>query len=274
MGPGRRSPLGPCLHICLVLLGLALLALAPGPAAAQSGTEIMQKHRQGNRVKDEEEQLLLRLVSKAGAVKDRRVVRWTMNGAGDLDKILIRFLAPRDVENTALLTWEARDGNDDQWLYLPATKKPKRIAASGKKNRFMGTDFTYEDLRPENTALHTYTLTGSETLDGQDTWVIEAVPATERQAADTAYSKRRLWIRKDNYVMLKREYYDKQGRLEKVEMQRKHVNVAGTAWRPDEFEMQDLQNGTKTIVSVERRAVDRGLKDDFFSEAELTKAGS
>src|SRR5262245_18954686 len=176
----------------------------------------MQKHRQVQRVKDEEEQLLLRLVSKSGAVKERRVVRYTLNGASDLNKILIRFLAPRDVENTALLTWEAKDGHDDQWLYLPATRNAKRIAAAGKKNRFMGTDFAYEDLRPENLAAHTYRATGDETLDGQECWVIESVPANERQASDTGYSKRRLWVRKDNYTLVKLEYYDKQRRRETI----------------------------------------------------------
>ena len=257
-----------------VVVSLLCLVGFASDAVAQTGPDIMQKHRQVHRVKDEEEQLLLKLVSKGGAVKDRRVARWTMSGAGDLDKILIRFLAPRDVENTALLTWEAKDGNDDQWLYLPATKKPKRIAASGKKNRFMGTDFTYEDLRPENTAVNTYTLAGSEAIEGQDCWVIESVPANERQAADTAYSKRKLWLRKDNLGMVKREYFDKQGRLEKVELMRKLVSVKGSAWRSTEFEMQDLLNGTKTIVTVEKRVVDKGLKDDFFSEAELTRGGS
>lgn len=107
-------------HAWLAIVGvaLALAVLTPPAAEAQTGTEIMQKSRQVHRVKDEEEQLLLRLVSESGAIKERRVARWTLNGAGDLDKILIRFLAPRDVENTALLTWEAKDGNDDQWLYL------------------------------------------------------------------------------------------------------------------------------------------------------------
>ena len=138
----------------------------------------------------------------------------------------------------------------------------------------MGTDFTYEDLRPENTAVHTYTVTGTEAIEGEPCWVIESLPATEREAADTAYSKRRLWIRKDNYTLVKREYHDKQGRLEKIELPRKHVNVAGTAWRPDELEMQDVQNGSRTVLIVERRAVDRGLKDDFFSEVELTRGGS
>lgn len=255
-------------------LGLFLLSWLTTDAAAQSGPELMQKYRQVHRVRDEEEQLRLKLVSKTGAVKERRVARWTLTSRDDLDKILIRFLAPRDVENTGLLTWEGRDGHDDQWLYLPAAKKPKRIAASGKKNRFMGTDFTFEDMRAENTAVNTYTLTGSEAVDGQDCWVIQSVPGNERQAADTAYGKRRLWLRKDGLVLVKREYYDKQGRLEKVETMRRLTNIKGTAWRSGEYEMHDVQNGTKTIVVVEKRSVETGLRDDFFSEAELTRGGS
>ena len=243
-------------------------------APAQTGPEIMQKYRAIHRVKDEEEQFVLRIVSASGATKERRVVRWTLNGPDDLDKLLIRFLAPRDVENTALLTWEAKDGNDDQWLYLPATKKPKRIAASGKKNRFMGTDFSYEDMRTENPAVNRYTVSGSESVDGQDCWVVESVPATERQAAETGYSKRRMWLRKDNHSIVKREYHDKQGKLEKVETMRKLVNVKGSAWRADETEMRDVQAGTKTILSVERRAVEKGLKDNFFTETELIRGGS
>ncbi len=256
----------------LLLLPMFLAPLPPA-AGAPSGPEIMQTHRQLHRLRDEQERQLVKLVSKTGAVKERRVVRYTLNGPDDLDKILVRFLAPRDVENTALLTWEALDGNDDQWLYLPATKRAKRIAASGKKNRFMGTDFTYEDLRPENLAVNRYTLTGREPVDGHDCFVVEAVPATERQAGDSAYSKRRLWVRTDTHAVSKREYYDRQGRLEKVETFRKVVNVKGTAWRPDEYEMHDVQAGTRTIVVVESRAVDRGLKDDFFTEAELMRAG-
>ena len=264
---GRRRSWWPPL-----LLPMLLAALPPA-AGAQSGLEVMTTHRQLHRVRDEQERQLVKLVSKSGAVKERRVVRYTLNGPDDLDKILVRFLAPRDVENTALLTWEAKDGNDDQWLYLPATKKPKRIAASGKKNRFMGTDFTYEDLLPENLAVNRYTLAGRERVDGQECFVVEAVPATERQAGNSAYSKRRIWVRTDNHVVIKREYYDRRGQLEKVETFRKVVNVKGTAWRPDEYEMHDVLHGTKTVVVVESRAVDRGLKNDFFTEAELTRGG-
>ena len=255
-------------------VALLLLVCLPMPAQAQTGLEIMQKHRQLHRVRDEQEHQVVKLVSKGGALKERKIVRYTLNGRDDLDKILVRFLAPRDVEGTALLTWEAKDGNDDQWLYLPATRKPKRIAASGKKNRFMGTDFTYEDLRPENLAVNRYTLTGRETVDGQECFVVDAMPATDKHAADSAYSKRRIWVRTDNHAVSKREYYDRHGRLEKVETFGKLVQVKGTAWRPDEFEMHDVQQGTKTIVVVQSRAVERGLKEDFFTEAELTRGGS
>jgi len=105
--------------------------------------------------KDEEERQALKLVSKTGASKERKLVRWVLSGSGDLDKILVRFLAPRDVENTGLL----------------------------KKNRFMGTDFSY----------------------GDDCFVVDATPATERQAADSGYSRRRIWVRKDTHLTVKRE---------------------------------------------------------------------
>jgi outer membrane lipoprotein-sorting protein len=119
--------------------------------------------------------------------------------------------------------------------------------------------------------VHRYTLVGSEALDGMDCFVVEATPATERQAADSGYGRRKIWVRKDTYVTVKREYYDKQGRLEKVESHRRLVNVAGSVWRANEIEMHDVQNGTRTVITVENRAVNKGLREDFFTETELTR---
>jgi hypothetical protein len=234
----------------------------------------MRQQRQLSRVQDEEETMVMKVMDKSGAAKERRIVWYTRTDPQDLNKILMRFLSPRDLENTGLLTWEKRDGDDDQWLYLPATKKVKRIAASGKKSRFMGTDFAFEDLRSENLALYTYTLTGTETVDGQACYIIEAVPATARQAADSGYSKRRLWVRQDHYQTVKQEFYDKKGQLEKVEHKRQLVNVKGMIWRANETEMHDVQAGTRTLVQVLKRVVDQGLNDNFFTETELTRGGS
>jgi hypothetical protein len=252
------------------------VAVAAGSTAAwaQSALEIMQKQRELQRAKDEEEVLALKLVDRHGAVKQRRIIRYTVTAPDGLSKVLVRFLAPRDIENTGLLTWEAADGDDDQWFYLPAAKKAKRIAASGKKNRFMGTDFAFEDLRQEALAAHRYALLGSEAVDGHDCHVIEAVPATERQASDSGYSKRKLWVRKDTLYTMKREFYDKKGRLEKVQTDRQLVNVKGSMWRSNEVEMRDVQNDSRTVLSAERRAVETGLKPSLFTETELTRGGS
>jgi len=260
--------------LTLLTVGALLGEVDVPAAAAQSGLDIMKKQRDLHKTRDEEETQGMTLVSKSGDTKQRKIVRYTLTGSGDLSKILIRFLAPRDVENSGLLTWEAKDGNDDQWLYLPATKKAKRIASSGKKNRFMGTDFAFEDLRPENLAAHKYAVLATEAVDGQPCWVIEAVPANTKQAADSGYSKRKLWVRQDNHYTVKREYYDKRDKLEKVQTDRKLRNVKASVWRADEVEMHDMQAGTKTIVAVEKRELDKGLKDSLFTEAELARGGS
>ena len=83
----------------------------------------------------------MKLVDKGGDVKQRKLVRYLLRGKDQLNKVLIRFSAPRDVEGTGMLTFEGPDGRDEQWLYLPSAKKTRRIAASGKKNKFMGTEF-------------------------------------------------------------------------------------------------------------------------------------
>ena len=261
---------------------LAILALAPvslvalaGPAAAQgpAAQAIMQKQRELHRAKDEEETLAVKIVDRRGAVKERRLVRYTVTAPDGYSKILVRFTAPRDIANTGLLIWEARDGDDDQWLYLPGIKKVKRIAASGKKNRFLGTDFAFEDLRPESLSAHRYESVGSEMLDGQDCWVIDAVPATPRQAADSGYSRRRLWVRKDITQIVKREFYDTKGRLEKVQIDRRLVNVSGGRWRADEIEMHDVQTNGRTVLTLEKRRLDAGLPETMFTETELAREG-
>jgi hypothetical protein len=247
---------------------------APPWAMAQTAAEIMQTHRARQATRDEEEHLLMKLVDKGGDVKQRKLVRYVLRGKDQLTKVLVRFSAPRDVEGTGMLTFEGLDGRDEQWLYLPAAKKTRRIASSGKKNKFMGTEFASEDLLPEAVALNRYTLAGEQAVDGQACWVVEAVPATERQDEDSGYSKRKLWVRKDAHAMVKREFYDKRGRLEKIQHDRKLAVVTGTVWRPGEVEMINEQNGNRTILIVESRAVDKGLKEDLFTEAELLRAGA
>ena len=262
--------------MCLGLI--AILALATGvdpiPAAdPPSGAEIMKNQRERHRLKDERVFVEMRLVSKLGREKVRTLSIDTLTTAEDRHKIMWRFLSPPDIAGTGLLIWETASGEDDQWLYLPASRKVKRIPASGKKNRFMGTDFAHEDMRPEPLGLHTYTLARSETLDGHDAFLIEARPATPERARDSGYSLRTLWIDKESLSTLKVEYTDKAGRPLKVLTPRQYVSVAGTAQRANELEMHDVQEGSRTIMRVLRRTANSGLKESLFTELELTRGG-
>src|SRR2546421_6143999 len=101
--------------LALVVLLLAVLA-GHATAQAPAALAIMQKHRELHRAKDEEETLAVKIVDKRGGIKQRRLVRATLTAPDGLSKVLVRFVAPRDIANTGLLILEARDGDDDQWL--------------------------------------------------------------------------------------------------------------------------------------------------------------
>lgn len=250
--------------------GAGVLAVASmvASAAAPDAKEIMVKQRSLLSVADETETLSMTIFAKNGDQKKRSVRRTTRTADG-LSRTLVRFLSPRDVERTGVLTWENANGVDDQWMYLPAMKKVKRVASSGKKNRFMGTDFAYEDLRPEATEAHTYTVVRTEPCDKETCWVIEAVAATPALAEETGYSRRQLWVQQSNHMTVRVDFYDKANKLEKQQTNRHIKNVSGSVWRANEIEMRDVVEGTRTVNEVLDRTLNTGLKEELFSQVEL-----
>src|SRR5438105_9268183 len=104
-----RNPLGLMLT---AVVALALVATGGAVAQAPSALAIMEKNRALHRARDEEETLAVTIVDRRGAVKQRRLVRYTATGPEGLSKVLVRFTAPRDIANTGLLIWEARTGDD------------------------------------------------------------------------------------------------------------------------------------------------------------------
>ncbi|MBI4824039.1 MAG: outer membrane lipoprotein-sorting protein [Nitrospirae bacterium] len=244
------------------------IVLAPTVSSAMTGKEIMEKQKQIQQANDEKEVLSMKLIDKKGNVKEREVVRYSMKTASTVNKIMMIFNKPSDIKGTGLLTWEQKGRDDDQWLYLPELGKEKRIASGGKKNKFMGTDFAFEDLRPENLSTHEYNLTASETIEGKDCYVIEAIPIGKEEK-ESGYSKRKFWIRKDIFFTVKVEYYDKKGKHIKTQENKNPKNVSGSVWRSDEIVMEDHEENHKTTLAVQSREVNKGLKEDFFSLRQL-----
>ena len=237
-----------------------------------TGLEIMQERERRHERSYEESWVSMHLYDKRGKKKEERLMVTYSRQSGRLDRRLMKFANPADIRGVGLLTWEQPAGReDDQWLYLPASKKVKRIAGSGKKNQFMGTDLAYEDLRPENLSAHDYQLVGETKVDGHKCWMIVATPKTAKEKRDSGYSKRTMYTRQDVYFTIKTEYYGKRGRLEKVGILQKVVPVAGRAYRANLAVMQRMKKGTKTIIVHRRRTLDKKLDESLFTQQGLSR---
>lgn len=256
-----------------LILFTAVFSLSPA-AMAITGLQIMQERERRHERSFEESWVEMRLYDKKNRQKKSRVmVTWSMEEPSTkLDRRLIKFAAPADIRGTGLMLWEQPSPKeDDQWLYLPASKKVKRIAGSGKRNQFVGTDLAFEDLRRENLAAHAYELSGETTIDGAKCWIVTATPSSASEKKNSGYSKRVLYIRKDIYFTVKSEYYGRRGRLEKVATCQKVVKVAGKAWRSDLVTVTRVKPGTKTVLIHQRRKLDQPIDASLFTQQGLKR---
>ena len=259
---------------CLLpLWAAALLAgTLASPAAAETGVDIMKEQAKRHMTRSEETRSKVTLVDPSGKQKERELVTIAKRGDDGLSKILLKFLSPSDIRNTGLLTWEQPgDKDDDQWLFLPATKSVKRIASSSKKNAFMGTDLAYEDLRPENLESHTYTVLREESLDGKPCWVIEAVPSTDKEKVESGYGKRLFWVRKDLYVTVQTDFYNRSDKLFKRATFSDLANVEGDLWRAKTVRVETLDRKTATVWTTVEQKVNQEVDDNLLTQQGLTR---
>lgn len=234
-------------------------------AYAESGRDVMKKQEELQSLPTEYSYEKMVLIDSDGEKEQRALSRRTKDVGGGLHKALLVFLDPADVKGTALLTWEQKDTDDDQWLFMPDLGKMQRIAKGSKKNYFMGTDFTYEDMSSEELDNFVYTIVKSEDIKGVAHWVIESVPV-ESYKAETSYSKRVLWIQKDIYVTTKIDFYGRGGELVKTQVSADFKNIKGTAYRAQKILMDNKQESHKTFVQTVKIDADSAINDDVFSE--------
>ncbi|MBC7922593.1 MAG: outer membrane lipoprotein-sorting protein [Ferruginibacter sp.] len=238
-----------------------------------SALVVMQKSDEQSKAHDERADLTMLLVNSGGKERTRKVQWVTKTDARNNRSSLIRFLSPADVEGTGFLSLEYAGREDDQWLYLPALKKVRRISASNETDNFIGSDFTYEDLDREDLDQYAYTSLGAEKIDNADCYVVQAVPNNEQKKKESGYSKRSIYVRKDNFTVVQTKYYDKNGELLKV-LRGTDVRLAkGTdKWRAYRLELNNLRTGHKTILTFQNVAINRGIDQEFFTQRYLERA--
>ena len=171
---------------------------------ALSGREIMEKVNArdvGDRYSGEMEMIL---INKKGEKRIRELKTFGGKNGGNRLSLMF-FLSPANVKNSGFLTYDYNKSgkDDDQWLYLPALRKTKRIAAGDKSGSFMGSDLNYSDMTTPDLDLYDYTLMKETEVRGEKVWQIKALPKSKDEAKKSGYSKSVIFIRQDNYVMIR-----------------------------------------------------------------------
>jgi hypothetical protein len=253
-----------------MLLWTLTLALPAVDAAAatpeERGLEIAQEmDRRDAGFADQSSVIEMILRNRQGEESRRTVRARALEVLGDGDKTLVLFDSPPDVEGTAFLSYTHSKRPDDQWLYLPALKRIKRINSVNKSGPFVGSEFAYEDLTSQEVERYTYKYIKDETISGRPTMVIERYPAYEY----SGYTRQIVWVDSEIYRPMKIEYYDRKNALLKTLSYYDYKAYQERFWRPDKMEMLNAQTGKSTTLLWKDYGFQQGMTDRDFEQTRL-----
>lgn len=253
------------LWLVLISLILVLPFQLQAQTAEQKGLEIATAASDYDKgFGDFTADMVMTLKTKKGDTSTRYIRIRTLEVEGDGDKSLSIFDEPKDVKGTAMLTYSHGLEPDDQWLYLPALKKVKRINSRNKSGPFMGSTFAFEDLSSQEVEKYTYKFIGEEACGDFQCYVIERVPAYKY----SGYTRQVSWIEKEGYRISKVEFYDRKKSLLKTLKTSDFEQFLGHYWRPGRMEMVNHQNGKSTLLEWKNYQFQSGLSSkDFRSQA-------
>ncbi len=243
----------------LLLLTLVACSLAAAEPSARDLVEKVYYRPDGD---DMQSRLTMTLIDSRGGTRVRGI-RQFRKDFGEVEKTIMFFEKPADVRNTSFMNWSYAEvgRDDDQWIYLPALKKVKRISSDSKGDYFMGSDFTYDDLGERHPDDDFHTLLGREEAGGDSCFVVESVPVED----DYFYSKTVSWIVPDKWIVVKKEFYDEDGDLLKTLSVDDYQLIDGY-WIVTRTTMHNVQRDHTTIMSLEDVRLDQGIPDSQFSE--------
>lgn len=257
--------------ITAILTGIALTLVSQmslAETAEEKGLAISQESKLrdlGWTDSTADMQMFLR--NQEGQESLREIKMKNMEIIDDGDKSLTIFNKPRDVKGTAFLSFSHPVGNDDQWLYLPALKRVKRISSRNKSGPFMGSEFAFEDLSSFEVEKYSYKYLGEETVNGVDSFKIEQFPVDE----NSGYTRRIVWIDKAEYLVQKIDFYDRKNSLLKTLTYVDYKQYLNKHWRAASMQMVNHQNGKSTELKWQNYAFKTGLKDNDFNKNSLKR---
>lgn len=218
---------------------------------------------------DSEVTLRMVLKNKQGESSDRelRIKTLEIEDPNEGDKSLTVFDKPRDIQGTAFLSFTHILDPDDQWLYLPALKRVKRISSANKSGPFVGSEFAYEDLSSQEVPKYDYKWLNDEACGDLTCFVVEQVPLYE----NSGYTRRLAWIDQDEYRIMKVDFYDRKDSLLKTLVFSGYNQYLDQYWRPDMMEMLNHQTGKSTVLEFDNYQFRTGVNERDFNTRALER---
>lgn len=269
-----RPEFGFCIGLAAaVLMALGVAAAPAGSRAAgnagnagKKGLAIMQEaDRRDRGWTDTTARVTMLLKNRQGRESRRDLRIRSLEVEGDGDRTVVIFDTPRDVKGTALLTFSHKAGSDDQWLYLPALKRVKRIASDNQSGPFMGSEFAYEDMTSPEVEKYTYRYLRDDSPDGVPSFVVERFPVD----SNSGYSRQVLWLDKAEYRVRKIAFYDRRNSLLKTLTLSDYRQYLKKFWRPDTSYMVNHQTGKSTLLTYRDFRFKTGLNERDFHRNRL-----
>lgn len=275
MSRAHRAPFQPALLLPLTLLlcsSAPPLAASEGANPEEAGLALAREARErqigfGNFTADQT--MVLR--NKQGQESRRKLRVRVLEVEGDGDKSMFVFDQPRDVEGTALLIYAHKEEADEQWLYLPALKRVKRISSANRSGSFMGSEFSYEDMGAQEVEKFTYQYLRDEPCsEGGELMcaVSERFPVDRR----SGYQRQLTWHDRDALRLLKVEYYDRKNAHLKTLTVRDYAQYLDKYWHAGEMNMVNHLTGKSTVLTWADYQFGTDLDDSDFTQTGLRRA--
>jgi len=218
---------------------------------------------------DSRSTLKMILENRQGKQSERqlRIEILEVTDANDGDKSLVVFEQPRDIKGTALLSFSHILAPDDQWLYLPALKRVKRISSNNKSGPFMGSEFAYEDISSQELKKFKYKWLRDEPCGESECYVLEQRPLYK----NSGYTRQIAWYDKPEYRLQRVDYYDRKDALLKTLTFSGYQQHLGQYWRAHDLYMVNHQTGKKTRLIYGKIEFRNGLTDKDFTQNRLKR---
>ena len=260
-------------HYLILVIALVVPGVAMAESPEDKGLAIAtEADRRDTGWDDFTANMTMTLFNKQGQSSERNMKSRSLEGKDDGDKTIIVFNKPRDVKGTALLTFTHKSGSDDQWLYLPALKRVKRIDSRNKSGPFVGSEYAFEDLASQEIEKYTYKYLKDDAC-GEHAKDLTCF-VNERDPVDeySGYTVQHVWVDQTEYRPQKIDFYDRKGALLKTLTFHDYQQYLGQYWRADQLMMVNHQTGKKTELKWQDYRFRTGLEDGDFNKNSLKRA--